>query len=53
LEKAFDLVPRKVIKWALRRKGIPERMAETVMALYVNCRTRVKAIAEISKELNI
>jgi len=52
LEKAFDQVPRKVIEWALRKKWIPERMVETVMALYVNSRTRVKAMAGISEEFN-
>jgi len=36
LEKAFNQVPRKVIEWALRRKGIPKRMEEAVMALYMN-----------------
>ena len=24
LDKAFDRVPRKVLEWALRKKGIPE-----------------------------
>ena len=24
LEKAFDRVPRKVLEWAMRMKGIPE-----------------------------
>jgi len=28
LEKAFNRVPVKVIEWALKRKGIPERMVE-------------------------
>jgi len=51
LEKAFDPVPRKVIEWAVRRKGIAERMVEEVMALYVSSRTRVKAF--ISEEFNI
>ena len=53
LEKAFDRVPRKVIEWALRRKGIPERMVAAIMALYVDSRTRVKTLAGISKELDI
>jgi len=44
VKKAFDRVPRKVIEWALRRKVIPERMVEAVMALYVTSRTRVKAM---------
>jgi len=35
------------------RKEIPERMVETVMALYVNSRTRVKAMAGITEEFNI
>jgi len=52
-EKAFDHVPRKAIKWALRRKDIPERMVEAVMALNVNSRTRVKAMAGISEDFNI
>jgi len=53
LEKAFVRVPRKVIEWALMRKGIPERMAEAVMALYVNSRKRVRAMAGISEEFII
>jgi len=53
LEKAFDKVPKKVIEWALRRKGIPKIMVKAVMALYVNSRTRVKAMAGISEEFNI
>ena len=35
LEKAFDRVPRKVIEWALKRKMVPERMVEAIMALYI------------------
>jgi len=42
-----------VIESALRRKGIPERMVEAVMALYVNSRTRVKTLAGISEDFNI
>jgi len=53
LEKVFDQVPRKVIEWALKRKGIPERMVEAVITLYVNSRIRVKAMAGISEEFNI
>jgi len=47
LEKAFDRVPRRAIEWTLGRKGITERMVvrQLVMAMYVNSRTRVKAMA--------
>jgi hypothetical protein len=33
LEKAFDRVPRKVIEFSLRRKGVPEQMVAAIMAL--------------------
>ena len=32
LEKAFDRVPRKVIVWALRRQGVPEKFILLVKA---------------------
>ena len=53
LEKAFDRVPRKVIKWALRRKMAPERMVEAIMALYVETRTRVKRWQEYQQILTL
>ena len=31
LEKAFHRVPRKVLEWAMRKKGIPEVMVRAVM----------------------
>ena len=31
LEKAFDRVPRKVIEWALRKKGVNERFVGAIM----------------------
>ena len=31
LEKAFNRVPRKVLEWAMRKKGIPEVMVRAVM----------------------
>ena len=42
LEKAFDRVPRKVLEWAMRKKGIPEELATAVMSLYKGARTKVK-----------
>jgi len=49
LEKAFVEYQEKVIEWALRRKGIASRMLEADMALYVNSRTRVKAINDMQE----
>ena len=34
LEKAFDGVPKKVVEWAMIRKGIPEALVRAVMSLY-------------------
>jgi len=42
LEKAFDRVPREIIRWALRRQKVPERLINMVMALYVNASSKVK-----------
>ena len=34
MEKAFDRVPRKVMEWAMRKKGLSEVMVRAVMSLY-------------------
>ena len=34
IEKAFDRVPRKVMEWAMRKKGLPEVIVRAVMSLY-------------------
>ena len=34
LEKALDRVPRKVLEWAMRKRGIPEVIVRAVMSLY-------------------
>ena len=41
LEKAFDRVPRKVIEWALRKRGVNERLVRAVMRLYEGAKTKV------------
>ena len=53
LEKAFDRVPREVIAWALRKKGIPEGMVQAVMALYVDSKSKVRTVAGTSEEFSI
>lgn len=34
MEKAFDRVPREVIKWAMRKLGVDERLIRAAMAMY-------------------
>ena len=45
---AFDRVPRKVLEWAMRKKGIPEVVVRSVMSLYEGARTRVRVDSEMS-----
>ena len=37
LHKAFESVPRRVLEWAMRKRGIPEAMVRAVMSLYKGC----------------
>ena len=38
---AFDRVPRKVLKWIMRKKGIPEVLIRSVMSLYEGAKTGI------------
>ena len=40
LEKAFDRVPRRVMEWATRKKGLPEILVKAVMSLYEGAQTK-------------
>ena len=53
LEKAFDRVPRKVLKWAMRKRGIPEVMVRTVMSLYESAKTKARVGLELSEKLEV
>ena len=41
LEKAFDRIPRDMIWWCLRRKGVPEEYVKIVQYMYRSCKTKV------------
>jgi len=43
LEKAFDRVPRRVMEWAMRKKGLPEIMVKAVTSLYEGTKTKIKS----------
>ena len=53
LEKAFDWVPREVIRFALRRKGVPEYLVNGVMSLYDCCKTAVLVDGELSSSFSV
>ena len=53
LEKAFDRVPREVIRFALRRKDVPEYLVNGVMSLYEGCKTAVLVHGELSSSFSV
>ena len=53
LEKAFDRVPRKVIRWALRKLGVEEWIVQLVQGMYANARSRVCVGESFSKEFEV
>ena len=49
LEKAFDRVPRKVLEWAMWKKGISKVLVRSVLILYEGSKTRVRVVSELSE----
>jgi len=44
LEKAFDRVPREVIRWAMSKLGVEEWLVSAVMSVYTGAKTVVRRI---------
>ena len=53
LEKAFDWVLREVIRFALKRKGVPEYLVNMVMSLYKGYKTAVSVDGELSSSFSV
>ena len=53
LERAFDRVPRRVMEWAMRKKGLPEILVKAVMSLYKRAETKVRVGSGLSKEFSV
>ena len=53
LEKAFDRVPRKVLRWALRVVGVPEWLVKVVQAMYVGARSRTHVKSSFSEVFEV
>ena len=51
LEKAINTVPRKVLEWAMKKKGIPEVLVMSMMNLLEGVKTRVRVDSEMLEEL--
>ena len=50
LEKAYDRVPREVVRWALRKAGVEEWIVDTVMSMYHEVKTAVLTEDGVSEE---
>ena len=53
LENAFNRVPRKVLGWAMRKKGIREVLFTSVMSLYERTKTRIRVDSVLSEEFEV
>ena len=53
LEKAFDRVPRKVIEWALRKKGVKKWLVWMVMEMYREAKTYVRIGSTLSNGFDV
>ena len=53
MEKAFDRVPKKVMEWAMRKKGLSEVIVRAVMSFYDGAKTRVRVKSAYSEELEV
>ena len=53
IEKAFDRVPRKMMEWAMRKKGLSEVMVWTVMTLHDGAKTRVRVGSAYAEEFEV
>ena len=53
LEKPFDVVPRKVLEWSMRKKGIPDVLVRPVMSLYEGTKARVRVDSGLLKEFEV
>ena len=47
LEKVFDWLPREVIHFTLRQKGVPEYLINGVISLHKGCKTAASLDEEL------
>src|SRR5437870_13706674 len=53
LEKAFDRVPREVVWWALRKRGVDEWLINVIRSMYEGATTAVKFKERESVEFEV
>ena len=53
LKKAFDRVPRRVVEWAIRKKGLPEILDKAVISLYEGAEMKVRVRSGSLEEFSV
>jgi len=53
LEKAFDRVPREVIRWAMRKLGVEEWLVLAVISMYTGAKTVVRTVYGNSNDFKV
>ena len=53
MEKAFDRVPRGVVRWAMRKRNVDEWLTETIMATYDFSNSAVRVNNTIGNKFNV
>ena len=53
LEKVFDRVPRRVMEWDMKKKGLPEILVKAVMSLYEGAETKVRVGYGLWEEFSV
>jgi len=51
LEKAFDMVPREVVSWAMRKLGVEEWLVSAVMSMNTGAKTVLRTVYSNSTSL--
>ena len=53
LEKAFDRVPKGVVRWAMRKLNVDESLTETIMVMYEFSNSAVRVNNTIGDNFNV
>jgi len=53
LKRAYDRVPRKVLKWALMRKEIPKIYINLIQDMCEGSGTSVKSMCGVTEDFNV
>jgi len=53
LEKAFDRVLRKVIRWAMRKLGVEDCIVSAVMSMYTGAKTVARTVYGVNNDFEV